>query len=163
MQRCLRVEGGFVGLAFAGRPTRIAKANTTGTKAMIETLSLLTIALLFGGMTLYSFGFAAFVFTALPPEVAGPTIRKAFPHFYVFVAGTAMLAALLCWDQDRPAAFVLATVAATAVVARQVLMPAINVATDGGHRSRFKLLHGLSVVVTLAHIAATIFLLTRFA
>ena len=129
---------------------------------MNQTFLLLAIALLFGGTTLYSFGFAAFLFTSLPPEVAGPTIRKAFPHFYLFVVGTAITAALLAWNHDRVAAFVLAAVALTGLGARQVLMPAINAATDGGQRLRFKVLHGLSVVVTLAHIAATIFLLTRF-
>ena len=130
---------------------------------MIKTLSLLAIALLFGGMVLYSFGFAAFVFTALPPAVAGPTIRKAFPHFYLFVAGTAATAALLAWHHDRFATVALAVVAVTAILARQVLMPAINAATDGGLRTRFKVLHGFSVLITLAHIAATTFLLTRFA
>lgn len=43
------------------------------------TLALLATALLFGGMTLYSFGFAAFLFTALPPETAGAALRRAFP------------------------------------------------------------------------------------
>jgi hypothetical protein len=34
-------------------------------------IALLTTALLFGGMVLYAFGFAAFVFTALPsPQLA---------------------------------------------------------------------------------------------
>ena len=44
---------------------------------------------------------------------------------------------------------------------RQLLMPAINRATDSGHRQRFKWLHSLSVVVTLAHIALTGWLLVR--
>lgn len=42
-------------------------------------LAILMTAILFGGMMLYSFGFAAFLSTALPPDVAGPTIRRAFP------------------------------------------------------------------------------------
>ncbi|MBC7497741.1 MAG: DUF4149 domain-containing protein, partial [Sphingomonadaceae bacterium] len=46
---------------------------------------LLATALLFGGTVLYSFGFAAFLFNALPAETAGPTLRRAFPHFYSFV------------------------------------------------------------------------------
>jgi len=50
-------------------------------------------ALLFGGMTLYSFGFAAILFTALPAPSAGATLRRAFPWFYVFVVVTAGLAA----------------------------------------------------------------------
>ena len=57
-------------------------------------LALLLTALLFGGMTLYAFGFAAFVLRALPEETARPLIRRAFPHFYLFVLGTSGLAAL---------------------------------------------------------------------
>ena len=51
----------------------------------MTTIALLTTALLFGGMTLFSFGFAAFLFTSLPAETASPLIRKAFPHFYLCV------------------------------------------------------------------------------
>ncbi len=39
-------------------------------------------------------------------------------------------------------------------------MPAINRATDAGLHRRFKWLHGLSVVITLAHIAAVGWILT---
>ena len=51
---------------------------------MILSLAVLCTALLFGGMTLYSFGFAAFLFTALPAPTAGAALRKAFPWFYAF-------------------------------------------------------------------------------
>jgi hypothetical protein len=51
-------------------------------------------------------------------------------------------------------------IALTTVLLRQLLMPAINAATDTGQRRRFKWLHGLSVVATLGHIAATGWLLT---
>jgi hypothetical protein len=130
---------------------------------MIPTLALLTTALLFGGMVLYSFGFAAFLFTTLPADVAGPTIRRAFPHFYLFVIGTAAVAAALLWPRDGLAAGLMALVALTTVPTRQLLMPAINAATDAGDRKRFRLLHGASVVVTLAHIAAAGAVLARFA
>jgi hypothetical protein len=42
-------------------------------------------------------------------------------------------------------------------------MPAINRATDAGNRRRFAWLHGLSVAVTLAHIAACGWLLAGLA
>lgn len=124
--------------------------------------ALLCTALLFGGMVLYAFGFAAFLFTALPADVAGPTIRRAFPHFYLFVIVTATAAALLVWPSDGTAAAILAAIAITTWPTRQILMPAINRATDEGLASRFKWLHGLSVVITLVHIAATGFVLVGF-
>ena len=129
---------------------------------MISALALLVTALLFGGMVLYSFGFAAFVFSALPAETAGPVIRRAFPHFYLFVMATAALGALLLWPRDALGAALLAAIALTTVPARQLLMPAINRATDSGARSRFKWLHGGSVLITLAHVAIAGWVLVRF-
>lgn len=125
-------------------------------------LAILMTALLFGGMVLYSFGFAAFLFTALPADVAGPTIRRAFPMFYIFVLGTAAVGAALLWPADPIAAGLLALIAATVLPTRQILMPAINRATDIGAKDRFKVLHGLSVVVTLVHIVLAGYVLTRF-
>ena len=129
---------------------------------MIE-FSLLVTALLFGGMVLYSFGFAAFVFTALPAETAGPLIRRAFPHFYLFVFVVSLLAALGTVSNDWIAATILAGIAVTVVFATQVLMPAINAATDAGAKARFKVLHSISVLITLAHIAGAAFVLLRLA
>ena len=125
------------------------------------TAALLVTALLFGGMVLYSFGFAAFVFSALPTETAGPTIRRAFPHFYIFVIGAASVAALLIWPLAPSLSLGLAAIAVTGVPARQILMPAINRATDTGAKARFKWLHGLSVLITLAHIGLSGWVLSQ--
>ena len=67
---------------------------------MIVSLAVLSTALLFGGMTLYSLGFAAFLFMALPAKTAGVTLRRAFPWFYAFVIATSAVAALLWWPRD---------------------------------------------------------------
>lgn len=128
---------------------------------MTLSFAVLTTALLFGGMTLYSFGFAAFLFKALPAPAAGAALRQAFPWFYLFVIATAALASVLWWPHDAAAAALLAAVALSTVPVRQWLMPAINRATDAGQRQRFKWLHGLSVLVTLGHIAATGWLLAH--
>ena len=128
---------------------------------MNQALAVLTTALLFGGMALYSFGFAAFLFTALPPEAAGAALRRAFPAFYLFVIAAAAIGAGLLWPLDTVAAGLMAAIAITTVPARQLLMPAINAATDQGMRQRFKWLHGISVVITLAHIAAAGTVLVR--
>jgi hypothetical protein len=124
--------------------------------------ALLVTALLFGGTVLYSFGFAAFLFNVLPAETAGRTLRRAFPLFYLFVIGTAVLAAALLCRTDMLAAGLMLIIAATTLPTRQHLMPAINRATDTGAKSQFKLLHGLSVVITLLHIGIAGFVLSRF-
>lgn len=128
---------------------------------MTHSLAILLTALLFGGMTLYSFGFAAFLFKALPPATAGATLRLAFPWFYLFVLATAAVAALLWWSHDAISTAVMAFIALTTFPVRQLLMPAINRATDTENRLRFKWLHGVSVLVTMSHIAVTGWILTR--
>jgi Domain of unknown function (DUF4149) len=122
----------------------------------------LLVAILFGGMVLYSFGFAAFIFHALPPEVAGPTIRRAFPYFYLFVIGSAAISSILISPFDLISAAFLALIAITTLPTRQLLMPAINRATDRADRASFKLLHGLSVAITLSHIFMSGWVLLRF-
>jgi hypothetical protein len=130
---------------------------------MQESLALLSTALLFGGMVLYSFAFAAFLFSALPADDAGKLLRKAFPYFYLFVIVVSAVAALLHLGLDTVNEGILLAVSLTSVPARQQLMPAINRATDSGNKTKFKQLHYLSVVITLAHIAGTGYALVRFA
>jgi hypothetical protein len=57
--------------------------------------------------------------------------------------------------------FGLTAIALTGLLARQILMPAINRATDTGAKARFKWLHGLSVLVTFSHIILSGWVLTQ--
>ena len=125
--------------------------------------TLLIVAFLFGGMLLFSASFAAFLFRHLRPEEARMLIRKAFPPFYVFVIVSSALAGLLSVRSDAMVAGWLAVVVVSAVAARQVLMPAINRATDSGHKARFRWLHGVSVLLTLGHIVIAAGILVHMA
>jgi hypothetical protein len=53
------------------------------------------------------------------------------------------------------------TINLTAGTARQILMPAINQATDSGNKKRFVWLHGFSVILTLGHIITAGVVLSR--
>ena len=129
---------------------------------MIDSVALLFTAMLFGGMTLFSGGFAGVLFRTLPAAEAGRVLRAAFPRFYLFVIVAAMLAAALLWPADPLGSAALAVIALTTVPTRQLLMPAINRATDTGETRRFGILHGVSVVITVAHIIVAGWVLTRF-
>jgi len=129
----------------------------------MTTYALLVTALLFGGMTLYSFAFAAFLFTALPAETASALIRKAFPHFFAFVLVTATIAALASFSSDAISAAIMVVIFVTTVFARQILMPMINAATDAKQKQRFNVLHGVSVILTLVHIGAAAYVVVRLA
>lgn len=129
--------------------------------AYLRMASLLVVSLLFGGMLLFSAGFAAFLFRYLPPQDARMLIRKAFPLFYLFVIVVSSFATALCWRSDSFSAAWMAFVMLTTVAARQLLMPAINRATDLGYRKRFLWLHGFSVLLTLGHIVLAALVLVR--
>ena len=125
--------------------------------------ALLTSSLLFGGMLLFSASFAAFLFKSLPPAEARTLIRKAFPSFYMFVAITSLVAALLAIASSLYSAGILLLITLSIIPTRQILMPAINAASDAKLKQRFFVLHGLSVVITLAHIVAVGFVIIDLA
>jgi Domain of unknown function (DUF4149) len=125
--------------------------------------ALLSTALLFGGMMLYSFGFAPMVFSALKADVAGGLLRKAFPHYYLFVLITAALAAVTLSPLDAFSGAMMAGTAIVALMARQLLMPAINAARDGNAKSRFDQLHRLSVALNMVQLVAAVWVLIRLA
>jgi hypothetical protein len=125
--------------------------------------ALLSTALLFGGMTLYSFGFAPMVFSALKADVAGGLLRKAFPNYYLFILVTAAAAAGALSALDGLSTALMVGTCLVALVARQLLMPAINTARDSGAKSRFNQLHGLSVALNMVQLMAVVWVLVRLA
>jgi hypothetical protein len=129
---------------------------------MVNIVALLATALLFGGMALYSFGFAPLVFSSLPADTAGSLLRRAFPYYYLFVLITAAVAAVSLFAFDPLSSALMAAAALIAAVARQILMPAINTARDAGQTQRFARLHGLSVMLNMAQLIAVIVVLVRF-
>jgi len=125
--------------------------------------ALLTSSLLFGGILFFSASFAAFLLKSLPPAEARVLIRKAFPSFYTFVVITSLIAALLALASSLFSASILTLIALSTIPTRQILMPAINAATDAKLKQRFLVLHGLSVLITLAHIIALGFVIVDLA
>ena len=134
---------------------------------MLETTvhiaALLASALLFGGMLLFAASFAAFLFKTLPPAEARILIRKAFPPFYIFVIVVSGIAAVLAFPSSVLSAITLGLIALSTIPTRQMLMPAINAASDAKQKQRFLVLHGLSVVITLVHIGVTGFVIVDLA
>ena len=126
-------------------------------------IALLSAALVFGGMTLFSFGFAAVLFKVYGPEEARRGIRGAFPYYYLFVVLGAAVTAAVCLATDAVAAALFAAIALTTIYARQVLMPRINAATDAGDKGAFGRLHGVSVVLQLIQIGLAAWALLRVA
>jgi len=135
---------------------------------VIEFAALLLVSTLFGGMMLYSFGFAPMVFIVLPAEDAGRFIRAAFPWYYLFVIVTAAFSGTILLVSNSPSAALAFAIAAVAILARQVLMPQINAARDeqlqgnAEAKGRFARLHGLSVVLNFVQLIGAGYVLYRF-
>jgi hypothetical protein len=134
----------------------------------IEILALLSTAILFGGMILYSFGFAPLVFQTLTSKDAGRLIRLAFPWYYLFTVAIAALGGVLLIFSNPQSAALMAGVMVIGIYARQVLMRQINEARDrqlsgeiAAHR-RFGMLHGTSVALNFAQISIAGYVLSEF-
>lgn len=76
---------------------------------------------------------------------------------------TSLIAALLALASSLFSASILALIALSTIPTRQILMPTINAATDAKLKQRFLVLHGLSVLITLAHIVALGFVIVDLA
>tara|TARA_Y100000385_G_scaffold59802_1_gene57958 strand:- start:3764 stop:4159 length:396 start_codon:yes stop_codon:yes gene_type:complete len=118
----------------------------------MEYLLLLLVSFLFGGMLLFSVGFGSLSFKFLEPVEARKFIRKTFPYFYGFVVGISALLVILSFNVSKTIAALGLIIFLTAVPTSQILMPAINKASDLKRRRKFITLHTLSVVITLMHI-----------
>ncbi len=131
-------------------------------------LSLLVSATLFGGMMLFSFGFAPLVFKTLDASEAGQMLRQAFPSYYLFVLLFAALGAALMLSVDQPSSPVMATIAGIALYTRQGLMPLINTARDQqvlgylATSKRFARLHGVAVLLNFIQLFGVGLVLFRF-
>ena len=115
-------------------------------------LSILCVASLFGGMLLFAGGFGTLAFKLLDKATARSLIRNTFPYFYLYVLVNSGLAAVLSLNGSKISFVLLALIFVTTIPNRQFLMPAINNAADTGNKKRWGMLHGLSVIITLAHI-----------
>ena len=96
----------------------------------MEQISLLLTAFLFGGMLLFSVGFGPLVLKNLEGSVARLFIRNTFPHFYLFVLVSSFLAAATVFTIAPAVSVALLVIFFTTLPARQILMPAINLASD---------------------------------
>lgn len=119
---------------------------------MIDALAILIVAVLLGGMTFFSFGFAPVLFKQLPMEQVRPLLRGTFPYYYLVVIVASALAAALAFFIEPRAGRLLVVICVTTLYARQILMPQINAATDRGDETAFKWLHGLSVGIQLVQL-----------
>lgn len=127
-----------------------------------------TLGLLIGGMALFSFVVAPMAFRLLPEADAGRFVRGLFPHYYLFVIVASALTVIGTVARGPGQAKVMAGVLALAILARQVLMPAINrmrdrqLAGDPSAGRWFGVLHGTSMAINFLQLGTAIVVLALY-
>lgn len=126
-------------------------------------VSLLSLALMLGGMVFFAAVTTPVAFTRLEREQARHYIRGLFPVYYLWVLGTSAVAALALMASAPFAAVLMAACAALTLWLRQGLLKSIRAADDAGDQPRFRRLHRISVIANLLQMMAAIYVLSLHA
>lgn len=128
---------------------------------LASALALLCAGAWLGAIVFQSALVAPAVFGELDAAAARRVLRRLFPRF--FSLGIVLIGVALAAVAVAPIApGVRSTSAATlammllAIGLSLALVPAINAASDAGNASRFRILHGASVLLTLATLVGAI-------
>jgi hypothetical protein len=129
----------------------------------LHVAALVVTAAVFGGMLFFMAFFAPMVFRHLEREAAGAFMRKVFPTYYGVMGPVSALPALLLFPSHSYGfeLAVMLVVAGAFVIGSRVFTPALG--RDDADRSRFSLIHRLSVITHLAQFAAVTTVLVRLA
>ncbi len=114
-------------------------------------MTTLLVAANVGVMLFFSILVAPVVFKVLPDDWAGAYVRAFFPRYFAFLGVTSLLAASSAVQATLQVGLSLCAV--LFFFSLWVLTPRINQARDAGKTRRFRVLHGLSVVLNLAQLA----------
>ena len=133
---------------------------------MLQTGNILAglgLAALAGGMLFFGAIMAPLVFTKLPPDIAGPFIRAAFPRYYGFIIVSAGVGAL---------GFLLRGQSVSAIALLMILLltfwlwfwfiPHLNALRDAGNSAGFDRGHRLSVWLNGVELITALVVLIRF-
>ncbi len=123
---------------------------------MNPNLSLYLVSAMIGIMVFFTIAVAPTVFKVLPQEWASKYVRNFFPKYYAFLGAVSIIASFMASDTFTMGLLVLCAV--LFFLSLWVLTPAINRASDQGHKKRFGILHGLSVVVNFIQLAIFIYI-----
>ena len=127
-------------------------------------LSALGVSALVGGMLFFGAIMAPLVFTKLPPDVAGPFIRVAFPRYYAFIVASAGLGAVGYLVRGQwVSAIVLLLMVGVTLWLWFWLIPHLNALREVGDTAGFARGHRLSVWINGAELLSALGLLIRAA
>jgi hypothetical protein len=121
----------------------------------METLFNLLISIIIGGMVTFQVLFAPLIFVKLETKIARTFIRQFFPFYYIYFGALTLASLVVAVYLNRSAdTIVLAASLLGSIISRQYLMPEANTASDTGNKSRFDLLHRLTVLINTLQLGA---------
>ncbi len=122
------------------------------------------LAALAGGMLFFGVVMAPLVFVKLPPDVAGPFIRAAFPFYYAYIIISGTLAACgFLLIRQRVSAIMLFAVVGLTYFLWFWFLPHLEVMRLTGDAAGFDFGHKVSVWLNGAELIVAVGLLVQFA
>ena len=126
----------------------------------METLLNLLLSIIIGGMITFQVLFAPLIFVKLETKTARAFIRQFFPFYYIYFGLLTLASLVVAVYLNRSTdGIVLAVSLAGSIISRQCLMPKANTASDEGNKSRFDLLHRLTVLINTLQLVAICYLI----
>lgn len=122
---------------------------------MLDTIQLVLLSVIFGGMVTFQILFAPLVFIKLGIDTARPFIRAFFPFYYLYFSIFSFAYLIVCLLVGDGIQAIIAGVALVGfLISRQILMPMANAASDNSQKSKFDLLHRGTVLINTLQLAA---------
>lgn len=138
-------------------------------KLFLETIALVATAAVVGGIVLFASVVAPSTFAALDAASGQRFLRRVFPRYYLYlILASGLGSACIVAFHPRLGAL-LAAIALSTLVVRQVLVPRINasrdaeLAGDAAAGARFKLLHRATVMINVLQLLLACVVLFRLA
>jgi hypothetical protein len=129
---------------------------------VLDTVQLILLSVIFGGMVTFQILFAPLVFIKLGINSARPFIRAFFPFYYLyfsFFSFTFLIFSLLAGEHIE--AIIGGVSLLGFLISRQVLMPMANAASDTGQKSKFDIVHKTTVLINTLQLVAFFIALLR--
>lgn len=123
----------------------------------MNTLAYFVIAANAGVMLFFTVAVAPFIFRVLPPEWAGRYVRSFFPRYYAYLFAASLVPTYLLWPGQM--GVINLSVAVLFLFNWLGLTPAVNNATDRGHKRQFAVLHTVSIAINFVQLGLLIWCL----
>lgn len=136
---------------------------------IVQIVGLLCAGAIAGGILLFASVVAPATFAALDATSGQRFLRRIFPRYYLFLIVAAAVGTPAIIFKHPRLGMLMAAIALSTGIVRQLLMPAINAARDAelagspAAGQRFRLLHRVAVIVNLGQLLVAILVMARLA